>query len=97
MLVTYEGYNPLEKIPMKDQVEEVKLKVREFDNKFVDLLKSEIEKILNWIEQAKSENYVNKLNLKSIMRIYQELNGIKVINETKNLNHIEKILKFTPT
>lgn len=86
MLVTYEGYNPLEKIPMKDQVEEVKLKVREFDNKFVDLLKSEIEKILNWIEQAKSENYVNKLNLKSIMRIYQELNGIKVINETKNLN-----------
>lgn len=47
MLVTYEGYNPLEKIPMKDQVEEVKLKVREFDNKFVDLLKSEIEKILN--------------------------------------------------
>jgi len=86
VLVTYEGYNPLEKIPMKDQVEEVKLKVREFDNKFVDLLKSEIEKILNWIEQAKSENYVNKLNLKSIMRIYQELNGIKVINETKNLN-----------
>lgn len=55
---------------MKDQVEEVKLKVREFDNKFVDLLKSEIEKILNWIELAKSQNSVNKLNLKSIMKIY---------------------------
>lgn len=53
VLVTYEGYNPLEKVPMKDQVEEVKKKVKEFENQLVDLLKGEIERILTKIETAK--------------------------------------------
>jgi hypothetical protein len=50
VLVTYEGYNPYEKIPVRDQAIEVRKKVREFENKLVDILKNEVEKILQRVE-----------------------------------------------
>lgn len=79
---------------MKDQVEEVKKKVKEFENQLVDLLKGEIERILTKIETAKQTNSVDKLNMKSVFKIYEELNGIKAINETRQSNAIEKIITF---